>query len=174
MTGAPAIRPDRRQIKRKGKIAMSSGSGWALGGLLQQRTVEITPSQLLHLAEAPIALVGGPGAGAAVVVLAVIASLEFNSVAYAPSPDGGAGSTSCSVCYNGPARLPALANADLSAVVTSAASALEILSGILSVIPRPQCEALEIVLCNPQTIPVDFTAGNSSLSITVFYLIAPL
>jgi hypothetical protein len=153
---------------------MASSGAWGLNGLILQRTITLTPAQLLHLVESPVALVSPPGAGKAVVVLCAIASLEFNSAMYEPSADGAAASTSCSLCYAGPSRLPALSLPDFAEVLMSPGSGVQILSGIIALAPREEVEGLEIFLCNPQAIAVDFTSGNSPLTVTVFYLVVDI
>jgi hypothetical protein len=75
---------------------MTTGS-WSMHGNLQMARVAVSSAQLLALAVSPVQLLPSPGAGLAIVILAVTASLEFGTAAY--SNDATFGTSSASLVY---------------------------------------------------------------------------
>jgi hypothetical protein len=144
---------------------MSSGT-WALGGALQQTTVTISPSELLALAEHPVCLLAGPGAGKANVILAMSASLEFGGTAFT-NP----GSAVADVIYNGPSSEPAVASDNLASLLEATASEVQTLAPIATTYARAEMEAQQVLLSNSGA---DFTLGNGALVLSIIFAVVTL
>lgn len=132
---------------------------------VQYAAVRIPTAQILTMRATPVVLVPAPGAGFAIVMIRTLVHLTFGGTAFA-----GTG-TACALFWGPPAG--GVTVGTLDALVKSAANAAQMLTGGVSATPADTALVNQpLQLANNGT--VEYTTGNGSLLVEVFYAVVPV